>query len=380
MSAKDIEKIRIANSNRIYSGLVEHYIGDTPNYAEICILRKDKTADRTKTAELIAIAIKEGLKLKGLSEDQLKAEFELAKDEDELYQSFLVLEKKSIDILAGDLKYIPVYTGYLSQVRGMAEKSCAILLATLGDITRFEDPSSLWHYCGVGNAETDKKRKGVECSYNPKMKSLLLGVIGDNLIKSRSQYNMIYYDRTERTKRTHPEWWHLNADGTKASGKNMHPKHGYRDGIRVMMKRFLCELWKAAYIAKGIVPPRNPYILNNPNHHLDPDIVSFDMSLVPEKQRKPIVTKTETKVDVYAENNSTFTVDENHSHKSSETQRTNTSQGEGETQTVDASHPTIENHGVNASQSQFEPQIISASHVLNEIQPDSAEDMDVNEC
>jgi hypothetical protein len=250
----------------------------------------------------------------------------------------------------------------------MAEKSCGILLATLGDITRFEDPSSLWHYCGVGNAETDKKRKGVECSYNPKMKSLLLGVMGDNLIKSRSQYNVIYYDRTERTKRTHPEWWHLNADGTKASGKNMHPKHGYRDGIRVMMKRFLCELWKAAYIAKGIVPPRNPYILNNPNHHLDPDIVSFDMCLVPEKQRKPMVVKTETKVDVYADNNSTFTVDENHSHATVETHSCGASQSSEETHLGFASLKLTETHHE------------TASHIPIENHQLSAEDMDVNEC
>jgi len=278
-SAKALEKTRISEGNRIYGFIVEELIGDTPYFAEITRLRRDKTADRTETAKLIKKAIKQGLEAKGLSEEYLTAHFETEKETDPIYPQLVKLEKQAEKILAQDLKYLPVYTGFLSHVRGMGENTSAQLLATLGDLTRFEDPSSLWHYCGMGDPKKDRKIKNVECHYNPKMKSLILGVMGDNFLKQNSQYRIVYDQRTAKTKQTHPEWWHLNPDGTKSTVPNEHPRHGYRDGIRVMMKRFLCELWRAGYLAKGLEPPCNPYILNNPNHHLEPDIVPFDSHL-----------------------------------------------------------------------------------------------------
>jgi len=103
----------------------------------------------------------------------------------------------------------------------------------------------------------------------------LHGVIGDNFLKQNSQYRIIYDERMKKTKVIHPEWHNLNPDGSKNTGKNMNPKHAYRDAIRVMMKRFLAEFWCAGYAAKGLEAPRKAYILTFPQHHEEPNIQSF---------------------------------------------------------------------------------------------------------
>jgi len=142
---------------------------------------------------------------------------------------------------------------------------------------RFKMPSSLWHYFGVHvvNGQAPKPKHGIESTWNPKARTLLLGVMGPNFLKQNSQYRRIYDERTAKTHIVHPEWWHLNKDGTKSKEKNMHPKHGYKDGIRVMMKRFLCEFWKAGYKAKRLKPPRKPYILADSKHKEEDDIVAY---------------------------------------------------------------------------------------------------------
>lgn len=267
---KAVQETRIKVGNGIYGDLVEKTIKDSKLYPRIKELRRQKDSDRKQIAKLI----KEALKEVGKTDDVLKKEFKLKKKEDFVYSELLRIERKAQKILEEDLEQMPLYQ-WLKQVKGLGILTSAQLLAIVGDMTRFPMPSSLWHYFGVGDPKTDRKITGVEARYNPKAKALLLGVIGQNFLRKNSQYKIVYDQRTAKTKYVHREWWHLNPDGTKATGRNMHPKHGYKDGIRVMMKRFLAEFWKAGYLAKGLQPPRKPYGTELPNHHLDSDIVPY---------------------------------------------------------------------------------------------------------
>ena len=272
-SVKSIQETRIRIGNSIHGSMVEELIRDSKLYDEIRQMRKNKKANRKK----IALLIKKALIEVGKSKEQLESEFKLRKRQDPFYIDLLKLEKVGIKILEGDLEKMPLYLGYCKQVRGLGALTSAQLIAIIGDMTRFLMPSSLWHYFGVGDPNEDKLSKGKEATHNPKGKALLLGVIAENFVKLRSQYRVIYEERKVRTLKTHPEWHNLNPDGTKNEGKNMHPRHAEKDARRVMMKRFLCEFWRAGYLAKGLMPPCNPYILNNPKHHLDPDIVSYKL-------------------------------------------------------------------------------------------------------
>jgi len=268
-----VEKLRIQIGNMAYGSMIEQTLVSSPYFNEIMKLRRSKDADKKVTAKLIKKAILEA----GLTEAELDAKFTKAKKEDVFHSKLIEAEKEGVKILERDLALMPLYTGYLKQVKGLGVLTSAKLLAILGDMTRFSMPSHLQSYCGLGNIEESKKKSDVQCNYNPKAKSLLLGVIGDNFLKHNSQYRVIYDERTKRTKLSHPDWWNLNPDGTKNTGKNMNPKHGFRDGVRVMMKRFLNELWAAGYTAKGLEPPRCPYILEFPQHHTEPNILSFEI-------------------------------------------------------------------------------------------------------
>jgi hypothetical protein len=278
-----IADTRIKIGNGIYGELIETLIKGSSLYPKIKEMRRDKTVDRKKTAALIKKAYTE----LGYSEVQIEKEFNAYKKEYPEYVAMVKIEKEGEKMLKRQLEQMPLYTGFLSKVKGLGVKTSAKLLALTGNMTRFDKPSSLTHYAGLHCVEivksgqtlmlAPKASKGIEMDWNPKLKALLLGVIGENMLKQNSQYRRIYDERTARTKVTHPEWWHLNADGTKSTAKNMHPKHGYRDGIRVMMKRFLNEYWKAGYLAQKLEPPTKPYILNFPEHNEEPDIVSFTL-------------------------------------------------------------------------------------------------------
>ena len=269
---KAIQKTRIQIGNGIYGTMIEELLINSPYLSQIIALRRDRNADKKKTAKLIKTALEE----LGITKEQLDVTYKKAKKEDPFYSDLHKMEHRGIEkYLEPDLEKMKIYTGYLKHIKGLGALTSAQLIAIVGDIERFKMPSSLWHYFGVGDPNANKLQHGKQATWNPKAKSLLLGTIGDNFLKQNSQYRIVYDQRTAKTKLTRPEWWHLNPDGTKATGKNMHPKHGYRDGIRVMMKRFLCEFFVASYKAKGLEPSADPWILTQPNHHRDPNIVEY---------------------------------------------------------------------------------------------------------
>ena len=269
-NVKRIQNTRIAIGNGIFGTTVEALLKESPHLKQISAMRRDKKADRKKTAGLIKKALVE----LGMTPETLTEAFEEAKKEDLFHTELSKMERIGLkDFLKPDLERMPIYKNFLSRIKGLGALTSAELLTIVGDITRFNMPSKLCEYFGVGDIQ--KLVHNQEANFNPKSRALLLGVIGDNFLKRNSQYRIIYDQRAERTKKLHPEIWHLNPDGTKATCRNMHPKHGYLDAKRVMMKRFLIEFWAASYQAKGMKPPTKPYALTLPNHHAEPMIVEY---------------------------------------------------------------------------------------------------------
>jgi len=272
---KAVQATRIKIGNGIYGSTIERLLANSPALAKIILMRRDPSVDKKETAR----TIKKALKDLGLTDEEISSKFKDAKKTDFYYSDLLKMEKRAEkEIVQPDLDKLRIYNGFLKLVTGLGTLTSAQLIAIVGDMERFKQPSSLWSYFGVGDAQKQKLKHGVTATWNPTAKSLLLGVIAENFIRQKGQYKIIYNERKKKTLTTHPEWHNLNPDGTKNTGKNMNPKHADKDARRVMMKRFLCEFWKAGYLAKGIQPPRNPYILNNPKHHLDPDIVAYQPS------------------------------------------------------------------------------------------------------
>lgn len=209
-------------------------------------------------------------------------------DEDKSTQLFEVFETYRLKDVENYMeKNLPIYQ-WSKEVKGLGTKLAAKLFAGIGDIERFPNPASLWSYCGVGDAETSKRVTGQTLKHSPKMRSTLYN-LQESFIKANSQYRVIYDKRKERTMTTHPEWHNLIPCPVKNIGKyapktddkgnvtwaNQHPKHAHVDAMRVMIKRFLAELFAAWYISKGINPPSKPYGVEIKGHHEEPMIVPY---------------------------------------------------------------------------------------------------------
>ena len=251
-------------------------LGESKYYPEILKMQQDKEVDRKVIARLIKKALEEA----GYDNDAITELRDKVLSTHGTYQLMDVSKRETEKALLGILLHKNIWTKYLQQVKGISVLTATKLLYLIGDITRFSQPSKLMKYCGLAvvNGESDRLRSGQEASYKPELKSLLLGIIGDNFIKSNSQYRSVYDERARKTKITHPEWWHMDEEGNKLKTPNKHPKHGYRDGVRVMVKRFVIEFWKAGWLAEGFVPPTEPYAVRILGHDLEPDIVPYNIS------------------------------------------------------------------------------------------------------
>ena len=147
-----------------------------------------------------------------------------------------------------------IWKRFLVHVKGIGPLMAGCIISEL-DIHKARHVSSFWKYCGMDVVEvngemqgrgkkeghlvdweyTDKNgdvkiRKGI--TYNPFIKSKLLGVVGDLFIKLNSQYKKVYTDYKNRLE-NHPKY----KDVSKGRRHNM--------AVRYMIKMFLKDLWVA---------------------------------------------------------------------------------------------------------------------------------------
>jgi hypothetical protein len=156
-------------------------------------------------------------------------------------------------------KKINIY-GWLRKVKGAGLLLSARLLSTLETIERFELPSKLWSYCGVGDPDPEhNRRENGQKTYKVEMKAIIWQ-LNTSFVRMNSQYRAIYDKRKKITDNTHPEW-------TK--------KHKDNDARRIMGKRFLQELYDSWYLALGKEPPAQPYGCEIEGHHRERNIVPY---------------------------------------------------------------------------------------------------------
>jgi hypothetical protein len=241
---------------------------DSPNYIEILEMQRDKSSDREEIAKLI----KEALKGLGYSEQDITDSRDRTLNRTPVYQMMDVAKQETEKQLLRILMKKNIWTRYLQKVRGISILTASKLLYYVGDITRFSQPSKLMKYSGLAvvNGRADRLRRGEEANYKPELKALLLGVIGPNFLKNKSQYRRVYDERRKHTEANRPEW------GIHPSGKKKkYLAHYHADAQRVMVKRFVIEFWKAGWFAEGFDPPTEPYAVRILGHDLEADIVSY---------------------------------------------------------------------------------------------------------
>jgi len=174
------------------------------------------------------------------------------------YETQLKLEKIHFRAIKNELKSIPLWVEFLADIKGCGPLLAGSILAEI-DIHKCNTPSSLWAYCGLDTVVVTDAKTGVEkregrgrkrthlvprtyvnfdgeitdtvgLSYNPTIKSRLLGVLGPSFLKTKSPYADIYYEYKNRLQ---------NSPAHSKKSK----LHIHNMAIRYMVKEFLVDLW-----------------------------------------------------------------------------------------------------------------------------------------
>ena len=174
------------------------------------------------------------------------------------------LEKSLDRRIASYLKYFPVYNRFLKNVRGCGPAISAVILSEF-DITKATTRSKMWQFAGCnpgmvyGKKKVDGKiqqtdtmvrgdelTKGFIAPYNAFLKTKLLGVLADCMIKSKSQYKVVYDQYKLRLSNEENEY----KEGRK--WKDESKAHIDMAARRKMVKAFLGDLYEVWRELEGL--------------------------------------------------------------------------------------------------------------------------------
>ena len=181
-----------------------------------------------------------------------------------LYTMLKEEESRLEKLLEAMVSQHPLWDAFLKDVRGCGPLMAAVILSEF-DIYKARYPSSFWKYAGLDVAPDGRGRgrypehlvkvkyinsKGEEAeklsiTFNPFLKTKLIGVLGPSFLRAGGYYAQIYRDYRHRLD-THP----AHKDKTKA--------HKHAMAVRYMVKMFLLDLWLAWRELEGL-PLTLPY-------------------------------------------------------------------------------------------------------------------------
>jgi len=95
------------------------------------------------------------------------------------------LEREAEKHIASRIKGIPIYEEWLKHQYGCAAVTSGVIISLI-DIERAQYPSSLWAFAGLDVMPDGRGRRlvrGQKASYNPMLKSKLMGVLAENFVK-----------------------------------------------------------------------------------------------------------------------------------------------------------------------------------------------------
>lgn len=148
------------------------------------------------------------------------------------------------------VRKLPIWESWGKGVRGLGDLGMAVILAECGDLNKYANPAKVWKRLGLAPFEKDGQTKalstwrksggltaeewadGKKTGYSPSRRAEIFSCVGDPLFRQQTMitgpYRKIYDDRRARTAETHPDWTKL---------------HSHNDGLRIMTKRLISDLW-----------------------------------------------------------------------------------------------------------------------------------------
>lgn len=262
-SLYDMQKLRIQQGNRIVAAF-RVKIGLDSSQAEET---DDDAADLLNQLRSEFKRITDGVKriTKNIKCDSplitTRAELALIESYERQLEAESIHEKAILDELSRE----PIWTRYLVNVRGVGPLMAGVILSEI-DITKCNSISALWAYCGLDvvvyekdgevfeegrcrkahhlkpksytNRDGDVKET-VGITFNPFLKTKLVGVLGGVFMKLGGRYKEIY-DGYKHRLENHPK----HASKTKGHRHNM--------AVRYMVKEFLADLWTEWRTIEGL--------------------------------------------------------------------------------------------------------------------------------
>ena len=242
-----IQKTRIRVGNNIV-GNFKVKIGQEPSSpesdldADAKLLLQNLRASYQKITDGVASMTPRRFKEDGLISDF--SEFALVQQYDKLVEA----EESSFKQISYAVKGFDIYRNFLEDVKGVGPTMAAVIISSIS-IEKAEYPSSIWAYAGLdvvkGAGRSRKKEHLVETTYtdaegneqtkmgisfNPFLKTKLIGVLGSSFVKTNGKYREIYDNYKHRIS-------NMPAHAEKSKG------HINNMAIRYTVKRFLVDLY-----------------------------------------------------------------------------------------------------------------------------------------
>jgi hypothetical protein len=267
--AYDLQKLRISTGNRTVANF-RAKLGQAPGESAVDALddeAKKLLFDLKQRHRRITDAMIEAKHKGPFPGDELISTFtELA-----LVASYVDLERNETEQfkrLQKVLDEIPIYTQFLSGIRGIGPAMAGVIISEF-DITKAKYPSSLWAYAGLDvggdglgrskRAEHLVKREYISrdgevkervgITYNPWLKTKLMGVLAASFLRSKSPYAEIYAQYRHRIE-TDPK--RTIRDKAGRSDDEWTKMRRHQAALRYMIKMFLIDLYKAWRAIEGL--------------------------------------------------------------------------------------------------------------------------------
>lgn len=209
-----------------------------------------------------------------------------AKNEDIAKAVVTDLEKIKRKIARAMKKELDKYSiwPWLEQVDGIGIASAAGLVAYIDKlgIENIPTVSALWHYFGAYPVEGKavKRTKGSTISYNPHAKTLALGEIGPNFVRSGGFYRNVYdKEKAKQLGRVFkPGELASKYNGYKKTDLHLSKGHADNRAKRKAVKLFLSHLYVIWRQLKGL-NTRPPYINEQLKHetYIEPPFIPAEL-------------------------------------------------------------------------------------------------------
>lgn len=203
-------------------------------------------------------------------------------------------EDKMLKTLDKIVKKDPLWINFLAGVKGCGTLMAAVCISELDPYTA-RHVSSYWKYAGLDvkdgkgrslqkhhleDREYTSKEGEIKIkksiTYNPFLKTKLMGVLAPCFLRSRSSYTKAYYDYKERQINQFSEitGYDKKGDAKREFNKGITLAHIEMRSRRYMIKQFLADLWKASRELEGLpvteryevaILGRNPHGYNYTN-------------------------------------------------------------------------------------------------------------------